>query len=310
MSDQNIINLEKKKPDVQWKTIIRGGLFGVIVLVILGVILANVFVVKEGEYKVVRQFGEVVKIVDEPGLNFKTPFIQSVTTVPKYQMLYDEASAEINTRDKKRMLIDNYVVWRVEDPQLMISNLASLVNAETKMSEFVFSVVRTELGQLNYDDIINDEKSSRGSLNDRVTERVNQLLAGNNYGVVVTDVRMRRTDLPPENEDAVFTRMISERQSTAQEYLSRGDADKNRIMANTDREVREILAKAEADADTIRGQGEGEAAKIYNDTFSKDAEFYELYRTLESYKKTIDGETVIVLPSDSPYAKLLMGGME
>jgi membrane protease subunit HflC len=310
MSDQNIINLEKKKPDLQWKTIIRGGLVGVVVLVILGVILANVFIVKEGEYKVVRQFGEVVKIVDEPGLNFKTPFIQSVTTVPKYQMLYDEASAEINTRDKKRMLIDNYVVWRVEDPQLMISNLASLVNAETKMSEFVFSVVRTELGQLNYDDIINDEKSSRGSLNDRVTERVNQLLARDNYGIVVTDVRMRRTDLPPENEDAVFTRMISERQSTAQEYLSRGDADKNRIMANTDREVREILAKAEADADTIRGQGEGEAAKIYNDTFSKDAEFYELYRTLESYKKTIDGETVIVLPSDSPYAKLLMGGME
>ncbi len=310
MSDQNIINLEKKKPDVQWKTIIRGGLFGVIVLVILGVILANVFVVKEGEYKVVRQFGEVVKIVDEPGLNIKTPFIQSVTTVPKYQMLYDEASAEINTRDKKRMLIDNYVVWRVEDPQLMISNLANLVNAETKMSEFVFSVVRTELGQLNYDDIINDEKSSRGSLNDRVTERVNQLLAKDNYGIIVTDVRMRRTDLPPENEEAVFTRMISERQSTAQEYLSRGDADKNRIMANTDREVREILAKADADADTIRGQGEGEAAKIYNDTFSKDAEFYELYRTLESYKKTIDGETVIVLPSDSPYAKLLMGGME
>ncbi|WP_339147218.1 MULTISPECIES: protease modulator HflC [unclassified Sutcliffiella] len=310
MSDQNIINLEKKKPDVQWRTVIRGGLVGVVVLVVLGIILANVFVVKEGEYKVVRQFGEVVKIVDEPGLSFKTPFIQSVTTVPKYQMLYDEASAEINTRDKKRMLIDNYVVWRVEDPQLMISNLASLVNAETKMSEFVFSVVRTELGQLNYDDIINDEKSSRGSLNDRVTERVNQLLARDNYGIVVTDVRMRRTDLPPENEDAVFTRMISERQSTAQEYLSRGDADKNRIMANTDREVREILAKAEADADTIRGQGEGEAAKIYNDTFSKDAEFYELYRTLESYKKTIDGETVIVLPSDSPYAKLLMGGME
>ncbi|KMJ57007.1 tail fiber protein [Bacillus sp. LL01] len=310
MSDQNIINLEKKKPDVQWKTIIRGGIFGVVLLIILGVILANVFVVKEGEYKVVRQFGEVVKIVDEPGLNLKTPFIQSVTTVPKYQMLYDEASAEINTRDKKRMLIDNYVVWRVADPQLMISNLASLVNAETKMSEFVFSVVRTELGQLNYDDIINDEKSSRGSLNDRVTERVNELLAKDNYGVVVTDVRMRRTDLPPENEESVFTRMISERQSTAQEYLSRGDADKNRIMANTDREVREILAKAEADADTIVGQGEGEAAKIYNDTFSKDAEFYELYRTLESYKKTIDGETVIVLPSDSPYAKLLMGGME
>ncbi|CAG9619599.1 protease modulator HflC [Sutcliffiella rhizosphaerae] len=307
MSDQNIINLENKKPDLKWKTIIRGGLMAVVLLIIFGVVLANVFVVKEGEYKVVRQFGEVVKIIDEPGLKFKTPFIQTVTTVPKYQMLYDEAGSEINTRDKKRMLIDNYVVWRVTDPELMISTLASLVNAETKMSEFVFSVVRSELGQLNYEDIINDEKSSRGSLNDQVTERVNTLMEG--YGVDVTDVRIRRTDLPPENEQSVFTRMISERQTTAQDYLSRGDAKKNKIMSETDRTVREMLAKAEADADTIRGQGEGEAAKIYNDAFSKDAGFYELYRTLESYKKTIDGETVIILPSDSEYAKLLMGGL-
>lgn len=268
---------------LKWKTMIRGGLGAVVILILLGVFLANVFVVKEGEYKVVRQFGEVVKIIEEPGLNVKTPFIQSVTTVPKYQMLYDEAGYEINTRDKKRMLIDNYVVWRVTDPEMTISELANIVNAETKMSEFVFSVVRSELGQLNYDDIINDEKSSRGSLNDRVTERVNALMEG--YGVVVTDVRMRRTDLPPENEQSVFTRMISERQSTAQDYLSRGDAKKNKIMAETDRAVREMLAKAEADASTIVGQGEGEAAKIYNDAFSKDAEFYALYRTLESYKR-------------------------
>jgi modulator of FtsH protease HflC len=310
MSDQNIIDLEGRKPSYSWKKTVKGGILAVILLIMLGIVLANVFIVKEGEYKVVRQFGEVVRTVEEPGLSFKIPFVQTVTTVPKYQMLYDEAEAEINTRDKKRMLIDNYVVWRVENPEAMISNLATIVNAEAKMSEFVFSVVRTELGQLNYDEIINDEKSSRGSLNDRVTERVNELLAKDNYGIVVTDVRMRRTDLPPENEQSVFTRMISERESTAQEYLSKGDSDKNTIIANTDREVRELIAKAEADADTIRGEGEGEAAKIYNESFSKDPEFYELYRTLESYKKTINGETVIVLPSNSPYARLLMGYME
>ncbi|WP_078379442.1 protease modulator HflC [Sutcliffiella halmapala] len=310
MSDQNIIDLEGRKPSYSWKKTVKGGILAVVLLIMLGIVLANVFIVKEGEYKVVRQFGEVVRTVEEPGLSFKIPFVQTVTTVPKYQMLYDEAEAEINTRDKKRMLIDNYVVWRVENPEAMISNLATIVNAEAKMSEFVFSVVRTELGQLNYDEIINDEKSSRGSLNDRVTERVNELLAKDNYGIVVTDVRMRRTDLPPENEQSVFTRMISERESTAQEYLSKGDSDKNTIIANTDREVRELIAKAEADADTIRGEGEGEAAKIYNESFSKDPEFYELYRTLESYKKTINGETVIVLPSNSPYARLLMGYME
>jgi membrane protease subunit HflC len=121
---------------------------------------------------------------------------------------------------------------------------------------------------------------------------------------------MKRTDLPEENEKSVFTRMISERLSTAQEYLSKGDADKNRIEAKTDREVSEILAKAKADAEKIRGEGEGQAAKIYNEAFSKDEEFYSLFRTLESYKQTINGDTVIVLPSDSPYARLLMGYTE
>jgi membrane protease subunit HflC len=118
---------------------------------------------------------------------------------------------------------------------------------------------------------------------------------------------MKRTDLPEENEKSVFTRMISERESKAQEYLSMGDAQKNRVIAQTDREVKELLAKASADAETIRGEGEGEAAKVYNQTFSKDPEFYTMFRTLESYKKTINGETVIVLPSDSPYARMLMG---
>src|SRR5690606_4580473 len=168
----------------------------------------------------------------------------------------------------------------------------------------------TEMGRLNYDEIINDEKSSRGSLNDKITNKVNELLDKANYGIVVVDVRVKRTDLPEENEQSVYTRMISERHSTAQEYLSKGDADKNRIEAETDRQVQEMIAKAKADAEVIRGEGEAEAARIYNEAFSKDPQFFELYRTLESYKKTINGETVIVLPADSPYARLLMGYME
>jgi membrane protease subunit HflC len=182
-----------------------------------------------------------------------------------------------------------------------------MVSAETRMAEFVFSTVRSELGQLNYDEIINDEKSSRGSLNDKVTKIVNDLLAKDDYGIVVTDVRMKRTDLPAENEQSVFTRMISERESTAQGYLSKGDAEKNRIIADTDREVKEMLAKAKADAEVIRSEGEKEAAKIYNTAYSKDPEFYELYRTLQSYKQTIDEETVLIIPFDSPYASLLKG---
>lgn len=312
MSDPNVIDMNERGGGngFNGRSYIKLGIFAVIIIGILAVVLTNVFVVKEGEYKVVRQFGEVVRIDDSPGISFKIPFIQSVTSLPKYQMTYDVSEAEINTKDKKRMLIDNYAVWRIEDPKLMISNARTTVGAESRMEEFIYSVVRAELGQLNYDEIINDEKSSRGSLNDRITEKVNELLANDNYGIVVTDVRIKRTDLPVENEQSVFTRMISERHSTAQDYLSRGDADKNQIEAETDRVVREMLSKAQAEAEIIRAEGEAEAARIYNEAFSKDPEFYSLFRTLESYKKTINDQTVIVLPSDSPYARLLMGYTE
>lgn len=308
MSNDNVVNIEGRGPKgFNWRNYKKIAIFIIIVIVLLGVFLLNLIVVKEGQYKVIRQFGEVVRIVKTPGLTYKVPFIQSVTTLPKYQMTYDVTEAEINTKDKKRMLIDNYAIWRIEDPKKMITNARTVEKAESRMEEFIYSVVRSELGQLNYDEIINDEKSSRGSLNDRITDKVNDLLGNDHYGIVVTDVRMKRTDLPSENEQSVFTRMISERESKAQEYLSMGDAEKNRIEADTDREVKELLSKAKAEAEAIRADGEAEAARIYNQAFSKDPAFYSMFRTLESYKKTINDETVIVLPSDSPYARLLMG---
>lgn len=280
------------------------------VFAILLILVANLFVVKENEYRVVRQFGEIMRIVDKPGINMKIPFIQSVTTLPKSQMIFNVSEEEINTKDKKRILIDNYAVWKITDPSKMISNARNIVNAEGRMAEYIYSVVRTELGQLDYVDVINDENSSRGSLNDRVTERVNELLDEGNFGIEVVDVRMKRIDLPEENEQSIYTRMISERQSTAQKYLSEGDADKRKIEAETDREVQEMLAAAEKEAALIHAEGEAEAAKIYNDAFSKDPEFYELYRTLQSYSKTIGEDTMIILPANSSYAKLLTGYLE
>lgn len=307
MDNNNVIDINERKNGFNWGSYTKVGILVLVILALIIFTLTNLFIVKEGEYRVIRQFGEVVRIENSPGLSYKLPFVQSVSTLPKYQMTYDVSEAEINTKDKKRMIIDNYAIWRIQDPKKMISNARTVENAESRMEEFIYSVVRAELGQLNYDEIINDEKSSRGSLNDRVTEKVNELLTNDNYGIMLVDVRMKRTDLPAENEQSVYTRMISERESKAQEYLSMGDAEKNRIEADTDREVKEMLAKAQADAEVIRAEGEGEAAKIYNQSFSKDPSFYELYRTLESYKKTINDKSVIVLPSDSPYARLLMG---
>ena len=289
-----------------WKMIVALSL----VFITLLIILTNVYIVKENEYRVVRQFGEVVAIKEDPGLHMKIPFIQSVTTIPKYQMIYDVSEAEINTRDKKRIIIDNYAVWQVTNPRDLITNAVTIVNAESRMEEFIYSVIRTELGQLNYDEIINDENSSRGSLNDNVTAKVNELLEKDKYGIRVADVRMKRTDLPEENEQSVYTRMISERDSTAQDYLSQGDAKKREIEAQADREAQEVIATARKEAALIQAEGESEAAKIYNQSFSKDPEFYGLYRSLSSYTKTIGEDTVIILPSDSPYAQILSGNME
>lgn len=306
--EKSVINKTKKPMNMrQW------ALSSIILFVIFALALiafTNVYIVKENEYKVVRQFGEVMKYEDRPGVHFKIPFIQSVTTLPKNLMTYEMTEEEISTKDKKRIIIDNYAVWRVTDPKALISNAGQLVNAESRMEEFIYSALRTEFGQTTYVDIINDEGSSRGNINDAVTKRVNELIEQADFGIEVIDVRIRRTDLPAENEQSVFTRMISERQSTAQTYLSEGDADKRRIEAQTDREVQELLATAKKDAALIQAAGEAEAAKIYNEAFSKDPEFYSLYRTLESYKKTIGEDTMLIIPSDSPYARILSGYME
>ena len=305
----NVVKMSKKTP-INPKKYISLAVTLTVVFAIAVILFANVYIVKESEYVVVRQFGEVVKFEREPGLNIKVPFIQSITRLPKNQMTYEISEEEINTQDKKRIIIDNYAVWRITDPKLLISNAGTIEKVESRMEEFIYSVIRTELGQIKYEDIISDENSKRGSINDQVTERVNELLSKDNYGIEVVDVRIRRIDLPTENEQSVFKNMVSERESIAQQYLSEGDAAKRRMEAQTDREVQEMLATANKDAALIQAEGEAEAAKIYNSSFSKDPEFYSLYRTLESYKRTVGEETVIILPSTSPYAKMLSGYLD
>ncbi|KGX89086.1 protease modulator HflC [Pontibacillus litoralis] len=306
MSDEKVVNMNSSS-NGSYRKYVKFSITIAVFLLLFFLLLSSMMIVKEGEYKVVRQFGEVVSIKEEPGLAFKVPFIQSATTLSKKKQVYDVDEKEVNTLDKKRIIIDNYTVWKITDPEAMISNAKTVINAEARMGEFIFSVVRSELGQMKLEEIVNDEKSSRGNIDEKITKQVNDLLKRDNYGVEVLDVRIKRTDLPEENEQSVFRNMISDRETKAQEYLSQGEAEKNRIVAQTDREVQEMLSKANKQAAEIRAEGEQEAAKIYNESFKKDEQFYQLYRTLESYKKTIDGETTIILPQDSPYAKALLG---
>ncbi|MEG0385848.1 MAG: protease modulator HflC [Solibacillus sp.] len=302
--------IKKNKKPVNVRQWLASTIIVTVIFAALVVVLANLYVVKENEFKVVRQFGEVMKFEKEPGLHMKVPFIQSVTTLPRNLMTHDMTEEEISTKDKKRIIIDNYTIWRVTDPKELISNAGQLLNAENRMEEFIYSALRTEFGQTMYEDIINEDKSDRGNINDRVTKRVNELIADANFGIEVLDVRIRRTDLPAENEQSVYTRMVSERQSIAQKYLSEGDAEKRSMEANTDQEVQVMLATAKKEAALIQAEGESQAAQIYNNAYSKDPEFYSLFRTLESYKKTINDETMIIIPSDSPYASLLSGSLK
>ena len=294
---------EEKKSKFPIKTIVS--LIAIVIIAIF--ILSNVYIVKVDEYKVVRQFGEVVSIVENPGLYYKIPFVQSVSSLPKKTLIYDVPPAEINTLDKKRILVDYYALWQVYDPKAMIENLRTLTGAENRLGDIIYSNIRTELGKLNYDEIINSEKDSRGAIDVKVEEEINKILEENNSGIKLIDVKMKRTDLPTTNEQSVFLRMISERESKAQEYLSQGDAEALKIRAQTDRTVAEMLAKAEAEAKIIEADGEKEAARIYNEAYGKDPEFFNMYRALESYKTTINDETVIVFPIHSPYLKYLIG---
>lgn len=284
----------------------RGIVIGVVILVMLVALAAtSLFIVEQGEFKVVLQFGEAVRTEQEPGLKFKVPFIEKVISYPKRQMVYDSTPTQILTLDKKPIIVDNYTVWRITDPDKFIGTARTLERAQQLIENAVYNTVRRKLSATEYGQIISEE-TARGDLNVEITNEVHASLS-DNYGIEVIDVRIKRTDLPEENKESVYNRMISDRQSIAAQYLSEGDEESRKITSNADRQAIELVAEAEAQAKKIIAEGEEEAARIYNEAYGKDPKFYELYRTLLSYEKSLNGEPVIMIPIDSPYARILLG---
>lgn len=277
---------------------------GIIAVIIL--VAGSLFIVKEGEYKVVLKFGEAVRVEESPGLYFKIPFIESVSKLPKYQMTYESNPTTILTKDKKPIIVDNYTVWRIKSPQSFLRTVQTVGGGIQRIDEAVYNSVRRKLSEVNYDNIIS-ENTERGNINDDITKDVADAILRDNYGIEIIDVRIKRTDLPEGNKQSVYNRMISDRQSIAARYLSEGDEESRKITSKADRTATELLAQAEADAKKIVAQGEQEAAKIYNEAYGKDPEFYSFYRTLQSYVTTLENEPVIMLPIDSPYARILLG---
>jgi len=264
-------------------------------------VLSTIIVVDETEQIVILQFGKPVQTITDPGLNFKFPApIQVSNSFDKRLLEYDVPPEEILSRDKKSLIIDNYVRWRIVDPLLFLQTVRAIPTAKTRLDDIVYSELRQELGNHDMAEIITE---TRELIMEKVTIASNEETS--KYGIEVIDVRIRRVDLPQQNEASIYARMEAERKRQANKFRSEGEEEAQKIRAATDRDKTVILAEAYKTAQQIRGEGEAKALDIYATSFSKDPDFYEFLRTLETYEKVIDKKTTLVLPGDSKLFKAL-----
>ena len=274
-----------------------------LVIIVLGFIVffTTVFIVDERQQVVVLQLGKPVRTITEPGLHFKLPVpFQNAVTFDDRLLEYDVAPEEILSKDKKTLIVDNYVRWLIKDPLLFLQTVQAIPNAVTRLDDIVYSELRQELGKHNMSEIITE---TREEIMEIVTNASDK--ATDQYGIEVVDVRIKRVDLPRENEESIYARMDAERKRQANKFRSEGEEEAQKIRASTEKDKTIILANAYKEAEEIRGEGEAKALEIYANAFNKDPEFYEFMRTLEAYKKVIDKKTTLVLPADSKLFKTL-----
>ncbi|MDR1872772.1 MAG: protease modulator HflC [Deltaproteobacteria bacterium] len=284
------------------------------IIVILAVLLFGVssafFTVDQTQKAIVLQFGQPVGEVRQPGIHVKIPFIQKVVRFENRLMEYDVAAAEIYSGDKKNLVVDAFVRWRIDDPLLFYqrfkteNSFSIIEEAKSRLGGIIVGELRRELGLHNMIDIISQ---NRGSIMETVTDFSNRKLAEDtNAGLTVIDVRIKRADLPPQNQRAVYDRMRTEREQQATKYRSEGRRNGQMIMAQTDRSVRETIAEAERKSQVIRGEADSEAAAIYAEAYSQDPEFYAFRRSLESYQSVLSDRSVILLdPGSMEYLQYL-----
>jgi len=276
-------------------------LFAILVVLVTLVFFTTVFIVDETEQVVVLAFGKPVKTITKSGLNFKLPApFQVAVTFDKRLLEYDVPPEEVLSMDKKTLIMDNYVRWRIVDPLLFLKTVQAIPTAKTRLDDIVYSELRQELGIHDMVEIITE---TRDLIMDKVTAASNE--ESEKYGIEVVDVRIRRVDLPSENEASIYARMEAERNRKANMFRSEGEEEAQKIRAKTERDKTVILADAYKISQEIRGEGEARALDIYASSFSKDPKFYEFVRTLETYEKVIDKKTTLVLPGDSKLFKEL-----
>ena len=272
------------------------------ILTLIG--LSSIFIVDETEQVVILQLGKPVKTITEPGFNVKLPFpFQEKIVFDDRLLEYDSPPEAILSKDKKSLIVDNYVRWKIVDPLQFLKTVQAIPTAKSRMDDIVYSELRRELGTHDMVEIITQ---NREEIMDVVTKASNE--ATLSYGISVIDVRIRRVDLPAENEESIYARMEAERKRQANKFRSEGSEEAQKIRAATDRDKTIILADAYKEAERIRGEGDAKAVQVYARSYSSDPKFYEFVRTLDAYKKVVDDKTTLVLPSDSKLFKLLIEG--
>jgi membrane protease subunit HflC len=277
-------------------------LTGVVIILIAVFVVANMafFTVDQTQQAIVVRLGKPVGDVKGPGLHFKLPLVHEVIYFEKRLLEYDASPAEILTEDKKTLVLDNYSRWHISDPLLFYKTVRNISGAQARLDDIVYAQLRVELGRHSLTEIVSQVRSD---VMEKVTARSSTI--AKDYGIDVVDVRIKRADLPPENEAAVYGRMRAERERQAKKYRSEGQEESLKIKAAADKDRTILLAEAYEKSETIKGEGDAEALKIYAEAFGKDPEFFSFLKTLEATERSMGKDTTLVLSPKSEFLQYL-----
>lgn len=280
---------------------------GIVVLLLLIFVFFNSLVItRANEYVLIKQFGKVVRVEENAGPSLCIPFLQTVQRVPKYKMISDLYPSDVTTKDKKVMTVDSFVIWDISDPVKYLSSLnASKEKAEIRLGNVVYNSIKTVLSSTNQADIISGRD---GELAQSITDNIGNSM--DSYGIHIYAVETKKLDLPDSNKESVYQRMISERNNIAAQYTADGDYQSQLIKNETDRTVKETIAKAQAEAEKIKAEGEARYMQILSDAYNDEskADFYNYVRSLDAMKASMKGSNkTIILDEDSELARILSG---
>ena len=284
-------------------------LIPIVCAVLLIIVLAGSLVVTQAnEYTIIRQFGAVVRIIDQPGLSLKTPFVQSASTLPKTEMLYDLAVSDVITSDKKSMVADSFVLWRIDDPLKFIQTLSgSVATAESRLDQAVYNSLKTVISFMKQEAVISGRD---GELASAIMENLRKTSNFESFGIYVLAIETKQIDLPDENKSAVYERMISERENIAASYAAEGAAQAKEIRNDADKSVEITISAAKAQAEKLKAEGEAEYMRILSAAYDtqEKADFYEFVRALDMARSSLTGKNkTLVVGSDSPIAQIFDG---